>query len=179
MTNNNNTNIARQATKGSLYSVSSSATTIVLGFVRTTVLLRLLSPTHYGVTTLALLYVNLVSVLCRFGFDQALIHHKAVTESVRRTYFAMRMGTTLIGLISLVLLALIIGRFYPHEPLLTAVIMAYILVYAIREFNSSQVIILRKKLAFRHISIIDVISSISMTIVAPTLAWFGWGFGLL
>lgn len=175
MSTDNNKNIARQATKGSLYSISSSAITIVLGFVRTTLMLRLLFPVHFGVTTLALFYVNLVSVLFRFGFDQALIHHKAVTESVRRTFFVMRMGSTLIGLVILALVAPVIGRFSPDQPLLTTVILAYILIYALREFNFSQVTILSKNLAFRQISIADVVSSLAMTIVAPTLAWFGWG----
>lgn len=175
MSTDKNKNIARQATKGSLYSISSSAITIVLGFVRTTVMLRLLLPTHYGVTTLALFYVNLASVLFRFGFDQALIHHKAVTESVRRTFFVMRMGATLMGLVSLALLVPVIGRFYPDQPSLTIVILAYIVIYALREFNLSQVTILSKNLAFRQISIADVVSSVAMTLVAPTLAWFGWG----
>jgi O-antigen/teichoic acid export membrane protein len=168
-------NIARQATKGSLYSVSAAAVTLVLGFVRTTLMLRLLLPADFGVTTLALFYINLAVILANFGFDSAFIHHKAVDETVRRTFFTLRMSVSLGGLLLMALLTPLIASFYPEVPGLTAVMLLYIPVAAVREFNQSQLAILNKNLAFRQIAQTDVASSLVMTLVGPGLAWLGWG----
>ncbi len=168
-------NIAQQAAKGSLYSVSASMITVFLGFVRTTLMLRLLLPTNFGVSTLALFYVNLALTLFTFGFDSAYIHHKRADETARRTFFTLRFGLSLAGLLLLALLTPFISYFYPTMPLLTAVMLAYIVVYIFRSFNASQVTILNKQLAFRQIAQADVTSAIVMTIVGPGTAWFGWG----
>jgi O-antigen/teichoic acid export membrane protein len=53
--------------------------------------------------------------------------------------------------------------------------LAYTVIYIFRVFNMAQVTILNKRLAFRQIAFADVISSITMTIVGPGLAWLGWG----
>lgn len=168
-------NMARQATKGSLYSISASVVTIVLGFVRMTLLLRLLLPSDFGVTTLAMFYISLAVILFNFGFDNAFMHHKAVDETTRRTFFTMRLGLSWLGLALLAMFTPFISQFYKDEPMLTAVMLVYILFFAVREFNLSQIAILNKQLAFRRIAQMDVVCSIVMTIVAPTLAWLGWG----
>lgn len=149
--------------------------TIALGFVRITLMLRLLLPTDYGVTALALLYVNLATILFGFGFDSAYIHHKGSDEATRRTFFTMRVGLSVLGLFLLALLTPLISQFYPDMPMLTAVMLAYIFVYLFRAFNNSQVTMLNKQLAFRQIAQADVLSAIAMTIIGPTAAWLGWG----
>lgn len=168
-------NIAQLATKGSLYSVSASMITLVLGFVRTTLMLRLLLPEYFGVTALALFYVNLATILFAFGFDSAYIHSKEPDETSRRTFFTIRVGLSVIGLLLLALATPLIGQFYPDMPLLTAVMLAYIFIYLFRAINFSQIVMLNKQLAFRQVAQVDVLSSLSMTIIGPTTAWLGWG----
>ncbi|HUM69053.1 MAG TPA: oligosaccharide flippase family protein, partial [Chloroflexota bacterium] len=168
-------NIAQQAAKGSLYTVLAALITIVLGFARTTLMLRLLLPEHFGVTTLALFYVNLAMTLFAFGFDSAFIHHKDTNETTRRTYFTLRLGFGVTGLLLLALLTPVISSFYPEMPLLTAVLLAYILIYIFRTYNMAQTAILNKQLAFRQIAQADVISAINMTIFGLGAAWLGWG----
>lgn len=168
-------NIARRATAGSLYTVAAAAATLLLGIVRTTLMLRLLLPEEFGVTALAMLYISLAIILTNFGFDQAFIHHRAVDETVRRTYFTLRTAASLTGLLLIGLLTPLIAHFYPDMPQLTAVMFAYLLVFVLRELNQTQLAILDKNLAFRQVAQIDVICSLVMTVVGPTLAWLGWG----
>ncbi len=138
-------------------------------------MLRLLLPEYFGVSTLAFFYASLAFVLFTFGFEAAYLHHKAVDETVRRTFFTLRFGLTVSGLLLAALLAPFVGYFYPAMPQLTAVMWAYLVVYILRTFNVSQQIMLNKQLAFRQIAQTDVLCSFVMTIVGPTLAWMGWG----
>jgi len=167
--------IARQVTQGSMYGVLASVITVVLGFIRTTLLLRLLFPEDFGTNALALLYINMVFVLFSFGYNSAFIHHTDANEIVRKTYFTLRMGSSLIGLIILVMLIPIIGNIYPDDPLLVSVMYVYVIIFSLKSYNASQITFLSKQMGFRAIAIMAVSSSISMTIVAPTMAWLGWG----
>lgn len=175
MASNGNDDIARVTVHGSLYSVASSGVTLVLGFVRAVLLARLLLPEHFGVAALALFFLNLAGQLRSFGFDNALIHKKDANEQVLSTYFTLRMGLALGTLVLLVASVPVITRFYPDMPLLGPVLLAYVGISVFKAFNAVQVTILNKQLAFRYIAITDVLSSVTMTIVAPYLAWQGWG----
>jgi PST family polysaccharide transporter len=170
-----NRDIARRTAGGSIYSISASAVTILLGFIRSTLLLRLLLPEHFGVTTLALLYLGLVSQIFGFGYDGAFIHRKDGDENLRTTYFTLRVGSTILGALVTGLLIPVLMIIYPDEPQLAPVLLAYAGLSILKGLNAPQETILIKRLAFREISVMDVASSIVMTIVAPLMAWQGFG----
>lgn len=175
MSSNASAGLAGQTVQGSLYSVAASGVTLTLGLTRSVLLARLLLPEHFGVATLALVFLSFAAKLRNLGIDNALIHRKDVDEKVLATYFTMRMGLSLGSLGVLAGLTPLISRFYPDMPLLGAVLLAYVGISVIKGFNAVQVTILNKQLAFRHLAFTDVLSSVTMTIVAPYLAWRGWG----
>lgn len=175
MSTDKNQNIARRTASGSIYSISASIITIILGFVRTTLVLRILFPEDVGLSASALLYVNLIFLIFTFGFDAAYIHRPQVDESVRRTYFTLRFVSGLLAGLATILFIPLITNFFPEYQLLGWVMFGYTTIYILRAFTFPQVTMLNKKMAFRQLTTIDVISSILMTITAPTLAWFGWG----
>lgn len=175
VSSNKNDDIAGQTVRGSFYSVAASGVTLSLGFVRAVLLARLLLPEHFGIATLALFFLNLTARIRGLGIDNALIHRKEVDERVLSTYFSLRLGLVFGSLGILAALIPVITRFYPDMPLLGAVLFAYIGIGVVKAFNTVQVTILNKNLAFRHLAVTDVVSSITMTVVAPFLAWQGWG----
>ena len=166
--------IGARAIRGSVWSIGGAAVTFLLGFTRSVLLARLLLPEHFGVVTLALFYVSLVAQLRAFGLDQALVHRRDADESVRRTYFTLRMGTGALSVIVLALLAPLFGQFYPAMPLLTWIVLALAGVDMLRVLDSVQETQLVKDLAFAQLAIIDMVASAVMTVVAPLLAWAGW-----
>lgn len=168
-------NIARQATTGSIYTIVASAITLVFGVVRTTLMLRLLPPEDFGTTALATFYATFAIIVSNFGLDSAFIHHRQADETVRRTYFTLRVVTALAALLLVGLLTPLIARFHVDVPQLTAVLLVYLLIFGLRELNRPQLSVLEKNLGFRQIAQMDVICSLVMSIVAPTLAWLGWG----
>lgn len=175
MSTSDNDGIALQTVGGSLYSVAASVVTLSLGFVRAVVMARLLLPEHFGVTTLALFYLNLASQLRAIGVDNALIHRKEVDDDVLATYFTMRMGQIVVSVVLLLALIPLLGRLHADLPLLPAVLLAYVAIGVIKGFNGVQTTILSKRMAFRQLAITDVLSAITMTVVGPGLAWMGFG----
>ena len=170
-----NADIARRAVSGSAYSVASSAVTIVLGLFRAILLARLLLPEHYGDVALAIVFLNFAAQLRGFGLDNALIQRKEASDELFATYFTLRQGTVILTLGILALLVPVIGRFYPDYALLVPILYAFIVIDLFKSFNTIQVTILNKQMAFKVIAIVDVASSVAMTIVAPTLAYLGFG----
>lgn len=168
-------NIASRVAWSSLYSVSASLVTLILGFARSVLLARLLLPEHFGVVTLALFYLALAGQLPALGLDRALIHRQDADDTILGTYFTLRVGTLFVSLALLVAVAPVLRHFYPAMPLLGWVLLALAGVEVVKGFSSVQETLLSKDLAFRSLALTDVVASVTMTMVAPLLAWQGWG----
>jgi O-antigen/teichoic acid export membrane protein len=174
-----NQGIARQVVSGSTYSILSSGVTLVLGITRSILLARLLLPEYFGVIALALVFTQLVGTLRSIGLDMALIHRQKAGPTFMRTYFSLRAGLDLVAAGVLFAAIPLLQRFYPQTPELGWVLAA--LVFALVMFSLSQVqeTLLRKKLDFKSLAVTDVVASLTMTIIAPYLAWRGWGLWAL
>ena len=169
------TNIARHTMKGSAYSIASSAVTIGLGIFRAIVMARWIAPEAFGVTALALFYLELASQIGTIGLNSAFIHRKEVDEKVRATYFSMNLVLTVGSLVILALFTPLIVRFNPNFPQLGAVIFALMGIELIKMFNETQNTILSKDLAFGRLALVDALSAVVMTIVGPVVAYMGGG----
>ncbi len=167
--------IAGQAVRGSLYSVAASGVTISLGFLRSILLARLLLPEHFGVVTLALFYIALAAQLRMLGFDPALIHRKDINETVLGTYFTLRVTTLVLSVALIAGVSPLLSRLYPTMPLLGWILIALAGIEIPKGLSTIQETWLSRNLAFRPLAITDVVASVTMTVVAPLLAWQGWG----
>lgn len=170
-----NNSIAAETVRGSLYSVSASAVTLALGFIRSVLLARLLLPQHFGLLTLALFYVTLAAQLRALGLDRALIHRQDVDDTVLGTYFTLRVGALLFSLVLVIVAIPLLCRFYPTMPLLGWVLLVLAGVEVVKGLSATQETLLSKDLFFRSLALTDVVASAAMTVVAPLLAWQGWG----
>ncbi|HEY63974.1 MAG TPA: oligosaccharide flippase family protein [Caldilineae bacterium] len=171
--------VAVRAVRGSLYSVGASMVTLVLGITRSILLARLLLPEHFGVVALALFYLGLASRLRGFGLNMALIHRQEVDETFLRTLFTLRIGLDLATSGLLLMVAPFLQRMYPQMPGLGSVIAVLIVAYILSDLSSLQETLLRKRLAFSYLAWMDILASAVMTLVAPYLAWRGWGIWAL
>ncbi len=167
--------LAEKVLRGSAYSVTSSMFTLVLGLTRAILLARLLAPAYFGVVALAMFYVGLVSQLRSLGLDQAFIHQQNNQEKFLRTYFTLRVLTSLVPFLALAASVPFLSKLYPHMPQFPQVLIALLGVELFRSIVFVQESILRKSLAFRQLAITDIVASISMTLIAPLLAWQGLG----
>lgn len=175
MSDHTSAQLARQTIRGSLYSVVAAGATISLGFARAILLARFLAPEHFGVVTLALFYVALIAQFQSLGLDQAFISRQDAAETVEQTYVTLRIGLLLFTALLLVFLAPLIGSFYPTMPLVSSLLLWLMGIEVVKGISYIQETWLTKALAFRQLALTNVVSAIVMTLVAPTMAWFGWG----
>ena len=96
-----NSQLARRAFSGSMFSVAASVVTIGLGFLRATLMTRMLLESDFGVAGMDLLYMNMAAKIRSIGIDQALIHRKQTDDHVLATYFTLRMALVLGSLVIL------------------------------------------------------------------------------
>ncbi|MCB9134150.1 MAG: oligosaccharide flippase family protein [Anaerolineales bacterium] len=167
--------IARHTVKGSAYSVSASVVTLGLGVARKILMVRWLFPDVVGLGSVGLLWLDLVTQIGTIGIHNAFVHRKEVDDNVRATYFTMNLGLTAVSLLVLGALLPVITRFYPQYPQLVWVILAYMGVEVIKTLNLPQMTMMSKNLAFGRLALIDVVSSVVMTLVGPMMAWMGFG----
>jgi O-antigen/teichoic acid export membrane protein len=171
--------LATKTVKGSVYSIGASAITMVLGFGRSVLMARLLTPEDFGVVAFALTFLSFTTPLRDFGLDQALIHRKPDQEvsldDALAVHFTLRL--ILIGLFILLLLGAIplLRRVYPDKPLLPSVLMALTVGEIATALSATPTTYLRKEMQFKELAILQVLTSLSMTIVGPLMAWQGWG----
>ena len=167
--------LATQVIRGSFLSIGASAITITLGFLRAILMARLLLPEHYGVVALALFFIGLTSQLRAIGLDAALVHRTDADERTFATYFSLRFGLLAVTLVLLLLALPLLGRFYPTMPLLGGVLLVFIFIEVGRTLSIAQETLLSREMAFRSLATANGLSAVAMTVVAPFLAWQGWG----
>lgn len=167
--------IAGKTVQGSLYTGIAAVVTFGLGFVRAVLLARLLLPEHFGVMTLALFFVSLCNIIHRFGLDSAFIYCQDEGEVFKTTYFSLRISLSSLRTGILLIAAPILQRLYPQITQLGDVLITLSIVVFVVGLNMVQITLMCKELAFLSLAVTDVVSSIVMTIVAPFVAWLGWG----
>jgi O-antigen/teichoic acid export membrane protein len=168
--------VATQAIKGSLFSLGSSAITIISGFVRSIILARLLTPRDFGVIALALFFLSITNQFRHFGFNWALIHRGTEIAKATSTHFILRMSMSLVMMILTLFAVPLLLHFYPNQLQMISALIAFSILEILKSVNSTPNFTLRKAMEFRYLAILDVVSSLAMTILAPIMALLGFGF---
>jgi len=172
---NGDQTIAVQAISGSFYSIGASLITWTLGAIRLILLTRLLLPADVGVFVQAMVFIALAARIYDFGLNMAVIHRQDDRAALLPTFFTLRVVLVAVSLSVLAMLSPAIGHWYANMPMLTAVLLALVAAEVIQGLNTVQMAVLDKNLAFRRLAVANVASSITMTLVAPLMAWQGMG----
>jgi O-antigen/teichoic acid export membrane protein len=167
--------IASKAVYGSAFNIGSTAITLVLGFVRSVLLARLLVPEDFGVMALAIFFLRLVGRVHAFDFDAAFTHRHIDCDEVVSTHFVLRlvMGVVLASIA--VIAAPFLQRAYPGHPRLGQVLTVLAVLEVIKWVNSTPQVLLSKELRFKRLALLDVSGSTMALVVAVPMALSGAG----
>lgn len=164
-----------KSAKGSVYSIAVSAVTILLGFVRSVLLMRLLEPDMFGVVSLAVFFTTFLSPFCTFGIDSAIIQHPSPSREALSTHFVLRLLLTLIILPVGGVGSLFLRQLYADQVVVVDVFLLLLAVNVIMALFSTPSAVLRRDLRFGEIALLNMFASIAMTATALTLAYLGAG----
>lgn len=148
--------------------------TMFISFISGIVLARLLAPYDYGCIGMLAIFMTLAESFIDGGFGSALIQKKKPTQEDYSTIFFWNIGMAVLMYAVLFFSAPAISRFY-NIPLLCDVLRVQGLVLFIYAFNIVQRNQLKKKLNFKVLSIVTIITSLVSLGVTIFMAYNGFG----
>ncbi len=164
-----------KSARGSAYNLTTNAATMVLGFIRSVLLMRLLDPEYFGVIALSLFFTTLISPLSVFGIDNVLIQKKDPSKVSYSTHFILRIILGILVLLLGILFSPLMLRIYEYQKIVVYIFLFLLLFKLLEASYSTQNIVMRRELRFGPLALLNLISSIAMTIVAPLMAYLGAG----
>lgn len=166
--------LKQKAVKGMAWSAVQRYSTMLIQFVSGIILARLLTPYDYGCIGMLMIFMVLAESMIDGGFGSALIQKKNPTQTDYSTIFFWNMGLSVVLYAVLFLSAPAIARFY-GIPLLSNVLRVQGLVLFVYAFNIVQRNQLQKKLNFKVLSIVTILTSITALTVTVVMAYKGFG----
>ena len=145
-----------------------------INFFADIILARLLTPYDFGCIGMLAIFMVLAETFIEGGFGTALIQKKRPTQDDYSTIFIWNMGMASLLYIVLFFCAPAIANFY-KLPILSSVLRVQGLVLFLFAFNIVQRNQLVKKLNFKTLSIVTVISSVVAICVTIFMAYYGFG----
>jgi O-antigen/teichoic acid export membrane protein len=148
---------------------------LVLQFGTAIVLARLLPPADFGLAGLAMVVVGFVALLADAGLGSALVYRRQLTSSDIRVAFTLSMAAAAALSLGLLLLAPLLAALF-RQATLTQVLRVESPLFVLTAAGSVGRALLRRRLDFRRLFIIDVASYLAgYALVAATLAILGFG----
>lgn len=148
---------------------ASSLGLYLLQFVRTVILVRLLSPEAFGILGLCLIVTRAVTVFTETGFNAALIQRKDFEEA-RDTAFTMTVIRGFVLALSASLLSPIAAHYYNISILIPAIIVLSV-GFIVEGFYNITAISYQRNLDFKKLTYIDYLSSFFHLIIVVLAAY--------
>lgn len=166
--------LKQKTISGIIWSVVQRVGTVIISFISSLVLARLLSPENFGCIGMLMVFTALADNLVDGGFDSALIQKKEPSNTDYSTVFYFNLLLSLLLYAVLFFSAPTIASFYKIKSLskMLRVLGIITIINALGIVQNNQ---FRKQLHFNKIAIFNVISTTVSTIVAIILAFLGFG----
>ena len=167
-------NLKQKAASGMVWTALQKYSTMFISFISGIILARLLTPYDYGCIGMLSIFMVLAETFIDGGFGSASIQKKQPTQEDYSTIFWWNICMAVLMYAILFVSAPAIARFY-NIPLLSDVLRVQGLVLFIYAFNIVQRNQLRKKLNFKLLSIVSIITSVTTLSVTIYMAYSGYG----
>lgn len=166
--------LAQKTTDGVVWSTLQRFVVMGVTFISNVVLARILSPEDFGCIAMLMIFIGLSNTFIDGGFGSALIQKKEPTQIDYSTIFYWNLILSFFLYGVLFFGAPLIAGFYKID-LLTSVLRVQGTVLILNAFSIVQQNQLRKKLEFKKLAIVNILSSIVSLLIAIGTAMSGWG----
>lgn len=166
--------LKKKAVSGVLWRGSSQISTQIIQFIVIVILAHLLSAKDFGMVQMVVVFTGFLAIFNSLGFDAALIQKDDLSEGHLSSAFWINvfMGFALGGLT--VLAAPLIAWFY-GEPRVIPIARVMAVGFPLASLRLVQQSLLRKQMAFRTLTLIEVPAMIISGIAGISAAVMGWG----
>ena len=150
----------------------------LLSWPATFVVVRLLSPTDYGLVAMGSVYVGLVSLVNEFGLGSAVIKHRGLSSHQISQLNTLCVVFGTLGCLATVAAAYPLALFY-RTPAVTLVVVALSINFLITSFKTIPLSLLQRDLQFRLPAINEAVGSIIQSVSLVLFAYFGFRYWAL
>lgn len=164
-----------KSVQGATYNVAVSAVTMVLGLIRSVLLMRYLGPDEFGYVSLALFFTVWLSHLSTLGLDSALVQQPSLGRETLSTHLALRVGLSVAVLLLALGLSPLLRSLYAGQEIVVDVLLVLLLANLLPASFSTPNALLRRELRFGALAVLNLLSSVAMTVGAPLMAFWGAG----
>lgn len=167
-------NLKGKTKKGLYWSFFNQFSNYGMNFIVGIVMARLLSPSDFGITALPAVFMAIASTIQDGGLANALIRKKEVTNIDLSTtfYYSICLGGVLY--LTLFLSAPLIADFY-HTPILVSLIRVTAIGFLYSPLITPQNILLRRRLDFKTLTKISLVTRVFGATVGIVMAYVGYG----
>ena len=162
--------LAEKAVRGGLWVFGLRALSRGLGFIRTVVLARLLSPSDFGLFGIALLAISILETFSQTGMQAALIRKKSDIESYLDTAWTISVIRGVILFLILFISAPVIAVFF-NSPQAITVIRVIAISTLISGFKNIGLLFFEKELEFKKLFVYELSGALVDVIMALVLAF--------
>ncbi len=166
--------LKHKAASGIVWTALQKYSKMIIQFISGIILARLLTPHDYGCIGMLMIFMVMAEAFIDGGFGSALIQKKRPTQEDYSTIFWWNLGMAIVMYAILYVSAPAIARFYDIEILRDVLRMQGIVLF-IYAFNIIQRNQLRKKLNFKVLSIISILTSVISLTITIIMAYIGYG----
>jgi O-antigen/teichoic acid export membrane protein len=166
--------LKHKAASGMVWTALQKYSKMIIQFISGIILARLLTPHDYGCIGMLMIFMVLAEAFIDGGFGSALIQKKRPTQTDYSTIFWWNLGMAVVMYAILYVSAPAIARFYDIG-ILCDVLRVQGLVLFIYALNIIQRNQLRKKLNFKILSVISILTSVLSLAITVIMAYMGFG----
>jgi len=142
--------------------------------LKASILTRILEMSDFGLMAIVTFILGFITLFIDLGLTTAILHIDKISKSEYASLFWLNFGFSILLFLMLVLISPLVSDFYKETELkLLIPIMSSGLVF--NALGSQYRTIEQKKLNFKLLALVDIITSISSLILAVILAIYGFG----
>jgi len=168
-------NLKNKSVKSAAVTVTTQILKFILQFGGTAVLARLLSPEDFGLIAMTIVITGFISMFKDVGLSMATIQKEHINHAQVSALFWINVAIGALLTLIVVGMSPLIAAFY-NEPRLMNVTITLSAVFFIGGFAIQPKAILKRKMAFKALAIIEVVSQIAGVICAIYMATSGYGY---
>ena len=147
-------------------------------FLLQIILARLLTPEHYGILSIMLIFIALANELIQKGFSAALIQNKDVTEDDYSSVLWVSLGMALLLYFAVFACAPVIARYYRIPDLITPLRVLALMIFP-GALNSVQLAKVSREMDFRKVFYSNIGGAVVSGTVGILIAYLGGGLWAL
>lgn len=158
-----------------LISLLASNAILIINFIGSMFLARMLTPHEIGIFSVAYVFAGLLRTIREMGIGSYIVQERDLTPLRFRTAFGISIVLALATGLIVAALAVPVGIFY-DEPGITDTLLVLSLGFLLVPFGATTQSYLRREMRFKDIAVINSVSSVAQNLAAVLLAWIGFSY---